>query len=92
MLTKFPTVHENQIHYVSWITADILMSKRFTYCRNNDMYYLHIKQSKGKKPKFPVWINIRIVRSEDIWKNIRKNMNIAFTQIATDLFDMLKDH
>ena len=56
------------------------------------MYYLHIKQSKGKKPKFPVWINIRIVRSEDIWKNIRKNKNIAFTQIATDLFDMLKDH
>ena len=31
------------------------------------------------------------MRSEDI-RNIRKNKNIAFTQIATDLFDMLKDH
>ena len=84
-------MHENQINYVSWITVDILKSKRSTYCQNNDMYYLHIKQSKGKKPKFPVWINIRTMRSEDI-RNIRKNKNIAFTQIATDLFDMLKDH
>ena len=84
-------MHENQIHYVSWITPDILMSKTFTYGQNNDMYYLHIKQSKGKKPKFPVWINIRIMRSEDIG-SIRKNKNNAFTQIATDLFDMLKDH
>ena len=84
-------MHENQIHYVSWIIADILMSKRFTYCQNNDMYYLHIKQSKGKKTKFPIWTNIRIIRSEDI-RNIRKNKNNAFTQIATDLFDMLKDH
>ena len=31
------------------------------------------------------------MRSKDI-RNIRKNKNIAFTQIAADLFDMLKDH
>ena len=43
-------MHKNQMHYVSWITAEVLLSKTFIYSSQNNEYilfaYKNVKRQK----------------------------------------------